>query len=198
MSEQQPPAPAITPIAFTADFKAPLRQIITDAEISAPYHPGVTPGKQPPFVPIKTLWDTGATGCSITQPLAEQLNLPQVDEVLVKHADGQTLKKVYLLNLKLLGGLIIPGLFAAEFVSEQFHMLLGMEVIRLGDFAISHAPGITTVSFVIPSQQRIDFATGMRSRTTLPNNLSRHKVGRNDLCPCGSQKKFKNCHGRDP
>jgi len=23
------------------------------------------------------------------------------------------------------------------------------------------------------------------------------KVGRNDLCPCGSGKKYKNCHGRD-
>ena len=23
------------------------------------------------------------------------------------------------------------------------------------------------------------------------------KVGRNDLCPCGSGKKFKNCHGRE-
>ncbi|MDV4149028.1 SEC-C metal-binding domain-containing protein, partial [Enterococcus faecalis] len=23
------------------------------------------------------------------------------------------------------------------------------------------------------------------------------KVGRNDLCPCGSGKKFKNCHGRN-
>jgi preprotein translocase subunit SecA len=22
------------------------------------------------------------------------------------------------------------------------------------------------------------------------------KIGRNDLCPCGSGKKFKNCHGR--
>lgn len=22
------------------------------------------------------------------------------------------------------------------------------------------------------------------------------KVGRNDFCPCGSGKKFKNCHGR--
>ncbi|WP_449026312.1 SEC-C metal-binding domain-containing protein, partial [Porphyromonas endodontalis] len=23
------------------------------------------------------------------------------------------------------------------------------------------------------------------------------KIGRNDPCPCGSGKKFKNCHGRD-
>ncbi|MBU5889511.1 SEC-C domain-containing protein [Vibrio cholerae O1] len=22
------------------------------------------------------------------------------------------------------------------------------------------------------------------------------KVGRNDMCPCGSGKKYKNCHGR--
>ena len=23
------------------------------------------------------------------------------------------------------------------------------------------------------------------------------KIGRNDLCPCGSGKKYKNCHGKD-
>ncbi|MBP9549862.1 MAG: SEC-C domain-containing protein [Chitinophagales bacterium] len=23
------------------------------------------------------------------------------------------------------------------------------------------------------------------------------KVGRNDACPCGSGKKYKNCHGKD-
>jgi len=23
------------------------------------------------------------------------------------------------------------------------------------------------------------------------------KIGRNDACPCGSGKKFKNCHGKD-
>ncbi|MGT2845639.1 preprotein translocase subunit SecA [Streptococcus massiliensis] len=32
--------------------------------------------------------------------------------------------------------------------------------------------------------------------TQLPNNVDLSKVGRNDLCPCGSGKKFKNCHGR--
>jgi preprotein translocase subunit SecA len=23
------------------------------------------------------------------------------------------------------------------------------------------------------------------------------KIGRNDLCPCGSGKKYKNCHGKE-
>jgi uncharacterized protein YecA (UPF0149 family) len=30
------------------------------------------------------------------------------------------------------------------------------------------------------------------------NGTSRGKVGRNDPCPCGSGKKFKQCHGRTP
>ena len=30
----------------------------------------------------------------------------------------------------------------------------------------------------------------------LPTNVDLTKIGRNELCPCGSGKKFKNCHGR--
>lgn len=30
----------------------------------------------------------------------------------------------------------------------------------------------------------------------LPEDIDLSKVGRNDLCPCGSGKKFKNCHGK--
>ncbi|MBC7032295.1 hypothetical protein G6O48_25550, partial [Salmonella enterica subsp. enterica serovar Enteritidis] len=47
-----------------------------------------------------------------------------------------------------------------------------------------------------------------RVSTTATGNIQAHqadangqeidfsKVGRNDFCPCGSGKKFKNCHGR--
>ncbi|WP_083686911.1 preprotein translocase subunit SecA [Jeotgalibaca sp. PTS2502] len=34
-------------------------------------------------------------------------------------------------------------------------------------------------------------------QATPPTAVSSDKVGRNDLCPCGSGKKFKNCHGKD-
>ena len=33
-------------------------------------------------------------------------------------------------------------------------------------------------------------------KSVLPSNIDLTKVKRNDLCPCGSGKKFKNCHGR--
>lgn len=37
---------------------------------------------------------------------------------------------------------------------------------------------------------------GTESDLDLDEGLDFSKVGRNDLCPCGSGKKFKNCHGR--
>jgi preprotein translocase subunit SecA len=30
---------------------------------------------------------------------------------------------------------------------------------------------------------------------TLPFSRSDKKIGRNDVCPCGSGRKFKQCHG---
>ncbi|MBF0843833.1 SEC-C domain-containing protein, partial [Streptococcus danieliae] len=30
----------------------------------------------------------------------------------------------------------------------------------------------------------------------LPGDIDLNQVGRNDLCPCGSGKRFKNCHGQ--
>ena len=33
-------------------------------------------------------------------------------------------------------------------------------------------------------------------QTELPADLDLSRVKRNDLCPCGSGKKFKNCHGK--
>ena len=34
------------------------------------------------------------------------------------------------------------------------------------------------------------------SLSELPASVT-DKVGRNDLCPCGSGKKYKQCHGKD-
>ncbi|MBK3298286.1 preprotein translocase subunit SecA [Streptococcus oralis] len=33
-------------------------------------------------------------------------------------------------------------------------------------------------------------------QASLPENLDLNQIGRNDQCPCGSGKKFKNCHGK--
>ena len=51
-----------------------------------------------------------------------------------------------------------------------------------------------------PAQQAANAAAGRDTRekqVTSPIVRTEKKIGRNDLCPCGSGKKYKNCHGKD-
>ena len=62
-------------------------------------------------------------------------------------------------------------------------VLIGMDIITLGDFAVSNYQNQTAMTFRIPSLEFIDFVKqGMPSR--------------NAPCPCGSEKKYKHCHGK--
>ena len=45
-------------------------------------------------------------------------------------------------------------------------------------------------------QRRVASAPQGPQRPTMPIRNAGPKVGRNDPCPCGSGKKFKDCHGR--
>jgi hypothetical protein len=74
-------------------------------------------------------------------------------------------------------------------------VLIGMNIINKGDFAITNFQGKTTMSFRIPSKQKIDFVEGLKtSRPLVKSKLP----SRNDPCPCGkSEKKYKHCCGKN-
>ncbi|SPF43691.1 conserved hypothetical protein [Candidatus Sulfopaludibacter sp. SbA4] len=72
--------------------------------------------------------------------------------------------------------------------------IIGMDILGLGDFAVTHHSGNTTFSFCCPSRKEIDFAAEIKSNQKIVPAIS-SKVGRNDPCPCGSGKKYKKCHG---
>jgi len=83
-------------------------------------------------------------------------------------------------------------------------VLIGMDIISNSDFAVTNRDGKTTFSFAMPSISRIDFSERLKD-TKITNRgiispkgqLSTvPKVGRNVPCPCGSGKKYKNCHGK--
>ena len=72
-------------------------------------------------------------------------------------------------------------------------MLIGMNIICMGDFAITNFNGNTTMSFRVPSIQSIDFVKGLKDGNLY---VKEKPLGRNDPCPCGSGKKFKHCCGK--
>jgi predicted aspartyl protease len=157
-----------------------------------PFKPGV--GVVPKYVSFKGLWDTGASGTVITQNVVDALNLPIVGQSKVYHADGDSLCPVYLASIALPNQVLFPSIRVTLGKLTGFDVLIGMDLMTQGDLAITNVGGNTVFSFRMPSIREIDFATEV-SGPKPPEIRTGPKVGRNDLCPCGSGKKHKYCHG---
>ncbi len=142
------------------------------------------------------VWDTGATSSVITQHLADALQLEQAGTCLSGGAYGDTVEcRTFLISLFLPNTVVIPELEVSDCDGDiGGDMLIGMDVITMGDFAVSNFGGHTTFTFRMPSVQEIDFVTQK------PNQYQASNPGipsRNAPCPCGSGKNYKSCCGKN-
>ena len=106
--------------------------------------------------------------------------------------------------------------------NDKQENMQSQEYERIKDLAVRHAQGITDEAeerelhtWLAEDQQREEMFQRLMSREAWNANLRRFvkspeeeepshapiqkgdKIGRNDPCPCGSGKKYKNCCGRD-
>jgi hypothetical protein len=143
----------------------------------------------------RALWDTGSTSTVISDKIVKELNLKQVTVANSTGVHGSKQVNVYLIDLYLPNRVRFLGLNVTEAKAENLidcDVLIGMDVIRKGDFAISNFKGKTTFSFRYPSVTETDYV----QLVTNSKPAISHKIERNAPCPCGSGKKYKNCHGR--
>jgi len=98
------------------------------------------------------LWDTGATGSAITPILAKTMNLIPINRIRVKGVNNTSIVDVAKISIGL------PNMVMVEEVNvmicdlnQGFDMLIGMDIILLGDFSISNGGEKTLFSFAIPS-----------------------------------------------
>ena len=107
------------------------------------------------------LWDTGATDSAITESLAKELGLIEVQRISVSGVHGIKEVPVYYVEIELYNGAISLRALVSECTELSADgtvgALIGMNVINKGDFAISNFQGNTVMSFRVPSMQRIDF-----------------------------------------
>ena len=110
-------------------------------------------------VKVRALWDTGATASCISQGLARHLGLKAIDICPVRGVTGVIDSPVYLIDVLLPSSVEIPGVRVTEFLDNgAFEVIIGMDIMTLGDFAVSNKGGKTMVSFRIPpSDSPIDF-----------------------------------------
>ena len=187
------PTPVPTPQALTLKATGRLDRIISDVSVCAAYDPSLPPNPVPTQTPAKALWDTGATRSVLTKEFVKALGLIAVGKTNVSHGGGED-KDVptYMVNFVLPNQVGFVGVLVTECPSPKdgaFNVVLGMDIICIGDFAITNVGGKTCVSFRTPSSETIDYVTEIRKATGYSG------VGRNAPCPCGSGKKDKKCHG---
>jgi hypothetical protein len=111
---------------------------------------------------VTAIWDTGATGTSITSSVVRRLGLTPTGGTNVSTANGVVFQNTYTIDVGLPNGVIIRGIVATEVSSlAGADALIGMDIITLGDFSITNHNGNTCMSFRIPSLHEIDYVTNL-------------------------------------
>jgi hypothetical protein len=177
--------------AFTIKANGKMNRLITDVSACLGFDPANPPNPLPTKANVKGLWDTGATGSVISTDLVKALNLTPVGTANVNHGGGKTTSPTYLVNVELHHKVEFIGVLVTEFPRPDdgsFDVILGMDVICFGDFALTNHNDKTCFSFRTPSCESVDYVI-------VANEMQYAGLGRNDPCRCGSGKKFKKCHG---
>jgi hypothetical protein len=131
--------------AFVKKYPALAQDLNTDIEVypvSSVSHQGTT---------VYAIWDTGASQTVITHRLISQLNLIPIETKLVHGVNSKQLVDVVAISIKLPNGFLIPDIrvFVCD-IPSPIDLLIGMDIIQLGDLHISNTGGHTLFSFVIP------------------------------------------------
>lgn len=153
--------------AISAPFSLdPRKRVLeTEAGISAPWHPDKG-GEHPPVLWTSGIWDTGASITTLDLSLVERLGLKPIDQVDVQTAKGLRKAGVYYANVYLRTGMksgiafgeipVIDGEILDGSGGEG-KVLIGLDIISSGDFAVSNFRNEPLFTFRMPSRQRIDF-----------------------------------------
>lgn len=104
-------------------------------------------------------WDTGATNTCISEEIAKRYNLKPFSFAQSKTPSGTLTAPMYLIDIVLNNEVIFQNwtVMGSKIGAQGIDILIGMDIISKGDFAISNYDGKTQFSFRLPSQQDVDY-----------------------------------------
>ena len=142
--------------------------------------------------------DTSSRHTRISNKVSHQLGLKPIST----NEAGVSLYRVdvYLPNNIRIASL--PVILSATFVEEGIDCALGMDVLSCGDISLSGHGGKTMFSFRVPAQGAADYVEEHKKTLSVSGSartaakISTTSATRDQPCPCGSGKKYKNCCGK--
>lgn len=120
-----------------------------------------------------SLWDTGASCSCVSEEVIKQLGLVAVSKVSILTPSSKIpeIRDLYIVTIELPNKVLIPNVSvcSSEIGKQGIHLLIGMDIISKGDFAISNFNNKTIFSFRFPSCEDINFVNEARKTDLLKN-----------------------------
>ncbi len=161
------------PEALTLKANGIARVLVSEVGVSEPLG-NLQPNQTIQIKNFRGIWDTGATGCVITNKVVSDLGLKPIGMREVHTANGKANQQTYLVDIYLPNKVRIVNLTVTEAsLPQNTDCLIGMDVITLGDFCITNLNGKTVMSFRTPSSACIDFVEELKLND--PNRMSRQQ-----------------------
>jgi hypothetical protein len=146
---------------FIKSYDGPVNKLATTANI-LPIASSDKTLSNTPFE-INALWDTGATLTFIKPEIRDRLKLRMVridSPVSIAGLGGLVKADFTIISICLTPNFIIE--YCPAYVIDfpvKFDVVIGMDIINMGDFAVCNAESKTSFSFVVPPlPDRINFA----------------------------------------
>jgi hypothetical protein len=116
------------------------------------------------------IWDTGASLTAVSQRVISELGLEPYEPVNIQTVGRNTSSNVYFASLSLPGNVYMDCIAVTKVSIDDTvcDIIIGMNVIGKGDFAVSGFGGETVFSYRHPPRQAIDFERYDYARIPLP------------------------------
>lgn len=152
--------------AFTFKYPGRVNQLKTQVDIF--YNGKAVSGV--------ALWDTGATGSCISDQKVKDLELVPTGKITMTTPQGKTEENTYLVDIVLPNNVTVQGVVVnGSRIGEQgLDLLIGMDIISMGDFVISQPSRGTVFSFRHPSKEMTDYV----KQINIENLTGKHGKGK--------------------
>lgn len=133
----------------------------------------------PQIFPFPGIWDTGASASAISQRIVDTCGLKPTGMAQVQTADGLVPAETYLVNIYLPNQVMFQHMQVTKAnLGPHNDVLIGMDIICAGDFAITNKDGKTVFSFRVPSEVSLDFVKEHNMATLRENPKLHHGHGK--------------------
>lgn len=145
----------------------PLRELLSECHVCAAFDPAAVPiHQQPKFEPFRALWDTGASATAIDRRVVDRCQLKPIGIANSSTANGVFQTETYLINVRLPSGVAFQEIVVTRAeLGPRIDVLVGMDIITVGDFSITNVDGHTVFSFRAPSLATIDYVAESHAET---------------------------------